>query len=580
MPWDCGLLCLFTERRRHIEVLWRRRLLITDDERKAKRRFLNLMRGFDTEDLDVLRKAVESRGINIKQCAPGPPMDLIEERDESTSSEEELEPEMEPGCSTTIVSTRPRHSIKQMERDRVLFQQKRKVSTVASIQHQRGGSTIITQQIEPFVNYQRRYTTNKARNSICSNRRYTVYTNDENSNTLRSAATIIRGKNSARSTSSSEGDIDNFEQPKTAIKSDSIDVRPAQRDTSNADAGLIPQIDKPMSMPYLCCKMWRWKDLQVDAALHRLDPLPWCRFGRVTINNATVSCCNPYHYGLWIKPDSSSSDNQSINSVILANGSGNATAEVMFGDSAIGHVRSTFQHSLQAKTKVVYEKNDQHCDESPPMTPPPAPPIGNYEAHTGNHLATTMGGINRRISHSVHHQVLSWGRLARWNFNERIGDMVSLIGQFVVVGLLAGTVFDGQDIRNNWDLDNFTSFALIRRSSDETSENFDEVWLYNSSDQPLFMSVSRNISRSTSSESQNIRRLSPGYCIRVHRIIGLTPSTQNAGDMSNDITHHGDSAITMVPISLLTISIGSGWGVNYDQKSINDLPCRYEVIFT
>lgn len=33
-------------------------------------------------------------------------------------------------------------------------------------------------------------------------------------------------------------------------------------------------------MPYLCCKMWRWKDLQVDAALHRLDPLPWCRFGR------------------------------------------------------------------------------------------------------------------------------------------------------------------------------------------------------------------------------------------------------------------------------------------------------------
>ena len=31
---------------------------ITDDERKAKRRFLNLMRGFDTEDLDVLRKVV------------------------------------------------------------------------------------------------------------------------------------------------------------------------------------------------------------------------------------------------------------------------------------------------------------------------------------------------------------------------------------------------------------------------------------------------------------------------------------------------------------------------------------------
>lgn len=70
------------------------------------------------------------------------------------------------------------------------------------------------------------------------------------------------------------------------------------------ERGLIPQIDRPMSMPYLCCKMWRWKDLQVDAALHRLDPLPWCRFGRVTINNATVSCCNPFHYGLWIRRES------------------------------------------------------------------------------------------------------------------------------------------------------------------------------------------------------------------------------------------------------------------------------------
>lgn len=29
------------------------------------------------------------------------------------------------------------------------------------------------------------------------------------------------------------------------------------------NTGLIPQIDKPMSIPYLCCKLWRWKELQV-----------------------------------------------------------------------------------------------------------------------------------------------------------------------------------------------------------------------------------------------------------------------------------------------------------------------------
>ncbi|KJH53568.1 hypothetical protein DICVIV_00313 [Dictyocaulus viviparus] len=35
---DCGLWCVFSERRRHIERLWRRRLLVTSDERRARRR--------------------------------------------------------------------------------------------------------------------------------------------------------------------------------------------------------------------------------------------------------------------------------------------------------------------------------------------------------------------------------------------------------------------------------------------------------------------------------------------------------------------------------------------------------------
>jgi hypothetical protein len=69
--------------------------------------------------------------------------------------------------------------------------------------------------------------------------------------------------------------------------------------------------------------------------------------------------------------------------------------------------------------------------------------------------------------------------MARWECKERVGEVVNLLGQFVVVGQLAGTVFDGQDVKNHWDVDNSTSFALIRQSSDETSENLDEIWLYN-----------------------------------------------------------------------------------------------------
>jgi hypothetical protein len=57
--------------------------------------------------------------------------------------------------------------------------------------------------------------------------------------------------------------------------------------------------------------------------------------------------------------------------------------------------------------------------------------------------------------------------------------------------------------------------------------------------------------------------------------------TTNDTIMGNDIMHRGDSPIPVVnPVSLLTISIGSGWGANYNQKSVANLHCRYEVIFT
>ena len=162
------------------------------------------------------------------------------------------------------------------------------------------------------------------------------------------------------------------------------------------------------------------------------------------------------------------------------------------GDTTIGHVRSAFQHSLQIAAKAY---GTTKGEESPPRTPPPAPPIGNNETpQMGNHLSAAVGGGSRRISHSVHHQAMcsfrlrifpktfphsAWGRMARWQFNERVGEVITLVGQFVVVGQLAGTVFDGQDVKSAWDLDNLTSFALIRQASDETSDNLDEVWLYN-----------------------------------------------------------------------------------------------------
>lgn len=105
------------------------------------------------------------------------------------------------------------------------------------------------------------------------------------------------------------------------------------------------------------------------------------------------------------------------------------------------------------------------------------------------------------------------------------------------------------------------------------------------------MCISKNAARISSSEAPNIRRLSPGYCIRVHRVSNLSSSTPRspqhqpaiiANDISSPQQHLiGETTTTpqSQPVSMLTISIGSGWGANYDQKSVSNLECRYEVIF-
>uniref|UniRef100_A0A1I8AF25 MH1 domain-containing protein n=1 Tax=Steinernema glaseri TaxID=37863 RepID=A0A1I8AF25_9BILA len=399
MPIDCGFWCLLSERRRFVERLWRRRLLVTADERRAHRRFMRLMRGFDSEDLDVLRKAVETSGHEIKQCAPGPPMDVDS-----------------AGCSKAA-------------------------------------------------------------------------------------------------------------------------GEPEEEEEGQEECGLIPQIDRPMSMPYLCCKMWRWKELQVDAALHRLDPMPWCRFGRVTINNATVSCCNPYHYALWIRPElSSSSEEQSLAGGVVANGGPNWPPEPSrFGDGESSSFGLERRRTLAASDET---------DLPPSGSPPPIPESDSVEDAPLAHELP-----------AVHAQAVVWARLARYERKNRIGDVVNLVGQFVAVGKLAGTVFDGQDVRSDWDLQNHTSFSLIRQRE---QENVEDVWLYNSGDRPLFINVTSSLA---SHKSDAIRRLSPGYCIRVHRL-GLS-----VGDPANSMT-------------FLTISVGIGWGVNYQFVYVSDTPCRYEICFT
>jgi hypothetical protein len=96
--------------------------------------------------------------------------------------------------------------------------------------------------------------------------------------------------------------------------------------------------------------------------------------------------------------------------------------------------------------------------------------------------------------------------MARWERRERIGEIVSLVGQFVAMGQLAGTVHDGQNVCIDWDKFNGVSFALIRHL--EPDQQFEDVWLYNR--YRLLLKVERHLQRGTT--AVHVCRQCNGQC--------------------------------------------------------------------
>uniref|UniRef100_A0A915EGT1 MH1 domain-containing protein n=1 Tax=Ditylenchus dipsaci TaxID=166011 RepID=A0A915EGT1_9BILA len=292
--------------------------------------------------------------------------------------------------------------------------------------------------------------------------------------------------------------------------------------------------------------MWRWKDLQVDAALHRLDPLPWCRFGRVTINNATVSCCNPYHYGLWIRPEhSSGSEEQSVSGHILCaehtvtNDTGYSADET----GGIGHVR----HSIFRTADLLLTGGENNNDVLPDLPPPPVPTT--YDLNIASPSVYTTPN---HLPPSIHTQAIAWGRMARWERKERIGEVVALVGQFVAIGKLAGT----------------RTRCLLRSSGRPRATTQKIYGCIIVATNPVFMHLKDPEQCQVGHHSTPI----PGYCIRVHRTPSNTATehTSAATAAAAELIHTAALAgrhsiqladpLLMNTVSFLTISVGTGWG--------------------
>lgn len=148
---------------------------------------------------------------------------------------------------------------------------------------------------------------------------------------------------------------------------------------------------------------------------------------------------------------------------------------------------------------------------------------------------------------------------------KRIGDLISLVGRVVVVGQLAGSVFDSQHCQHDWDDENEVGFALIRtpHADSKADGEYEDVWLYNCGPRPLFTCLSTV----GTENSEAIRRVSPGYCILVHHL----PSVPRKTSRSSGGTSRG--------AVYLTISNGKGWGINYHRLFVTECPCRFEIVF-
>ncbi|GMR53574.1 hypothetical protein PMAYCL1PPCAC_23769, partial [Pristionchus mayeri] len=152
----------------------------------------------------------------------------------------------------------------------------------------------------------------------------------------------------------------------------------------------------------------------------------------------------------------------------------------------------------------------------------------------------------------------AWAELQRWEKGEKVGEGVILSGHFAAIGILANSVHDAQPVHCEWDTRNEVSFALIRQATED-------VWLYNSGIRSLFVSVV------CANKADALRRLSPGYCVRVFKGRPVTGDSTRRGSIQSVSTPPLDSHVI--------ISVGAGWGTGYDRMCSSEIKCRYHVSF-
>ncbi|XP_071098649.1 mothers against decapentaplegic homolog 6-like [Haliotis cracherodii] len=261
----------------------------------------------------------------------------------------------------------------------------------------------------------------------------------------------------------------------------------------------------------LCCRLWRWPDLSQEAELKRLS---CCN----TVNDPGYVCCNPYHWSLLLKPDTTVAD-------------------------------QTRTHEQIERVKITDELLRVNESTETGMTP-----------------------TTRRCTYSDSVNAMSgphWCNIAYWEQRQRVGRLFTVFEPSISIFQVLPHG-DGMCLEI---LQQDSNLESVRRTREKIgfgiilSQEGDGVWVYNRSLFPIF--VNSPTLELPNSRMLVVRKVMPGYSIKMFDYEEAETLERTRDPLQYDGPYDPSS---------IRISFAKGWGPCYSRQFVTSCPCWVEIL--
>lgn len=187
----------------------------------------------------------------------------------------------------------------------------------------------------------------------------------------------------------------------------------------------------------------------------------------------------------------------------------------------------------------------------------------------------------------------AWCKVAYWEHDQRVGRLMPVCTP--VLGVFAECLH-GNGIclsaMQQPTADQSLTRARVKIGAGVViSRCGDDVWLYNRSECPIFVSsptMQQQINSDTALpnvEAQFVDKMPSGYSLKVYDM-GVARSLKTVSRLSYNAdvwpkspqSCNGGSSHTVHDLRSVQISFGKGWGTNYKRQSVIACPCWLELI--